>query len=241
MIRVDMSECQDPSAVDKLIGMPRGIVGNQRGGVLTNQLRDSPYAVVLLDEVEKAHPSVLNLFLQAFDEGWLTDGHGRRAHLSDAIVIMTSNVGSEHFRKLKNPLGFLSGGLSVSQVHADVRQELERRFALEFLNRIDEVVVFSPLTPAEARTIAVHYLESVRTVLASSGKALEIDDDAIDAIVTIGHSPAYGARRLKRVIDERIKVPISRQWREACFRVSVEGGDVVVKAASAAEETRGVA
>ena len=109
MIRVDMSEYQDGAvAVDKLIGMPRGIVGSERGGVLTNQLKDNPYSVVLLDEVEKASPSMLNLFLQAFDEGWVTDGRGKRVYLSDAIVIMTSNIGSECFRKLSSPLGFYS-------------------------------------------------------------------------------------------------------------------------------------
>ena len=109
MIRVDMSEYQDGAiGVDKLIGMPRGIVGSERGGVLTNQLRDTPYSVVLLDEVEKASPSLLNVFLQAFDEGWVTDGRGKRVYLSDAIIIMTSNLGAEHFRKLTSPLGFRS-------------------------------------------------------------------------------------------------------------------------------------
>ena len=107
MIRVDMSEYQDGSlSVDKLIGMPRGIVGSERGGVLTNQLKDNPYSVVLLDEVEKASPNTLNLFLQAFDEGWMTDGRGKRVYLSDAVIIMTSNIGAEHFRKLTSPLGF---------------------------------------------------------------------------------------------------------------------------------------
>ena len=117
MIRVDMSEYQDGAvAVDKLIGMPRGIVGSERGGVLTNQLKDNPYSVVLLDEVEKASPSMLNVFLQAFDEGWITDGRGKRVYLSDAIVIMTSNVGSECFRKLSSPLGFFSKQVGVEQV-----------------------------------------------------------------------------------------------------------------------------
>ena len=121
MIRIDMSEYQDGGvSVDKLIGMPRGIVGSERGGILTNQLKDNPCSVVLLDEVEKASPSLLNLFLQAFDEGWLTDGRGKRVYLSDAIVIMTSNAGSEHFRKLQSPLGFRSGQ------HAD-RPGAERR------------------------------------------------------------------------------------------------------------------
>src|SRR6202012_738609 len=128
MIRVDMSEYQDGSvAVDKLIGMPRGIVGSERGGILTNQLKDNPYSVVLLDEVEKASPSLLNLFLQAFDEGWLTDGRGKKVYLSDAIVIMTSNLGSESFKKLTSPLGFRSGQLGVDQVRVDVSRELERR------------------------------------------------------------------------------------------------------------------
>ena len=141
MIRVDMSEYQDGAvAVDKLIGMPRGIVGSERGGVLTNQLKDNPYSVVLLDEVEKASPSMLNLFLQAFDEGWITDGRGKRVYLSDAIVIMTSNIGSEHFRKLTSPLGFLSKQVGVEQVKGEIMRELERRFSPEFRNRIDEVV-----------------------------------------------------------------------------------------------------
>src|SRR4029077_8620588 len=116
MIRVDMSEYQDSlTAVDKLIGMPRGIVGSERGGILTNQLKDNPYTVLLLDEVEKASPHLLNLFLQAFDEGWLTDGRGKRVYLSDAFVIMTSNIGSDLFRKLTNPLGFLSREVGVDQ------------------------------------------------------------------------------------------------------------------------------
>src|SRR5919106_5368196 len=129
MIRIDMSEFQEgTAALDKLIGMPRGIVGSERGGVLTNQLRDHPYSVVLLDEIEKANPSVLNLFLQAFDEGWITDGRGRRAYLSDAVVIMTSNLGAEHFRKLSSPLGFRDQQeQQIEDVRGDVMRELERR------------------------------------------------------------------------------------------------------------------
>jgi ATP-dependent Clp protease ATP-binding subunit ClpC len=242
MVRVDMSEYQNASAVDKLIGMPRGIVGSQRGGILTNQLRDTPYTVVLLDEVEKATPSVLNGFLQAFDEGWLTDGRGKRVYLGEAIVIMTSNVGSEHFRKLRNPLGFLSREVALEQVQADVRRDVARRFSPEFVNRIDEVVLFSPLTPEEARAIAAQYLSTVSSALAKAGKILHVDEDALDAIVTYGHSPAYGARFLKRVIDERIKLPISIRWHEAPhFHVKVEGGDVVVDARPGASAGQAVA
>ena len=230
MIRVDMSEYQETAAVDKLIGMPRGVVGSQRGGVLTSQLRDNPCTVVLLDEVEKANPSVLNLFLQAFDEGWLTDGFGKRAYLSDAIIILTSNVGSEHFRKLKSPLGFMSQDTTIHQVQSNVRRELERRFSPEFLNRIDEVVLFSPLTHDEAREIARLYLSTVAATMAEAGKAIEVDPDALDEIVTRGYSQAHGARFLKRFIDEHVKLPVSAHWHDAqSFRVRVAAGEVVVE------------
>src|SRR5438128_1611240 len=169
MIRVDMSEYQDGAvAVDKLIGMPRGIAGSDRGGVLTNQGKDHPYSVVLLDEVEKASSSLLNLFLQAFDEGWLTDGRGRRVYFSDAIVIMTSNIGAEHFRKLTSPLGFLKRTAGVDMVQSEVMRELERRFPPEFRNRIDEVVLFNPLTHDEVRQIARNYMSQVALTLAKS-------------------------------------------------------------------------
>ena len=230
MIRVDMSEYQDGAvAVEKLIGMPRGIAGSDRGGVLTNQVKDHPYSVVLLDEVEKASSSLLNLFLQAFDEGWLTDGRGRRVYFSDAIVIMTSNIGSEHFHKLTSPLGFLSGALSVDQVQSEVLRELERRFPPEFRNRIDEVVLFAPLTVHEEREIASHYLAQLTETMAKEGKTIAIDGEALDAIAAQGYSVAYGARFLKRLIDERVKVPISAAWRDGSrFRVRLENGEVVV-------------
>ena len=234
MIRIDMSEYQDGLVgVDKLIGMPRGIAGSERGGVLTTQLRDTPSTVVLLDEVEKASPGVLNVFLQAFDEGWITDGRGRRAYLSDAIVIMTSNVGSEHFRRLRSPLGFLSSESSVEQVQADIRREVERRFAPEFLNRIDEVVLFAPLTQAEAREIALQSLARVTLALAREGKTIEVDDDALELIVAQGYSLAFGARFLKRVIDERISLPITGRWHDAShFHVVVREGEVAVESAA---------
>ena len=231
MVRIDMSEYQDGSvAVDKLIGMPRGIVGSERGGVLTNQLKDNPFTVVLLDEVEKASPNLLNLFLQAFDEGWLTDGRGKRVYLSDSVVIMTSNVGSEVFRKLTSPMGFLSRQVSVEQVRSEIMRELERRFPPEFRNRIDEVVLFAPLTHDEVREIAKHYLVQVRIALAKAGKTMQMDDDALELIVAQGYSMAFGARFLKRVIDERIKLPISSQWQEGShFHVRVRDGAIVVE------------
>jgi ATP-dependent Clp protease ATP-binding subunit ClpC len=231
MVRIDMSEYQDGAvSIDKLIGTPRGIVGSERGGILTNQLRDNPYTVILLDEVEKASPSLLNVFLQAFDEGWLTDGRGRRVYLSDAVVIMTSNVGSEHFRKLTNPLGFLLRQVGVEHVQCEVMREVERRFTSEFRNRIDEIVLFSPLAHHEVREIASHYLAGVQETLAKAGKSLEIDDETLDAVVTEGCSLACGARFLKRVIDDLIKLPISRWWRDAShFRAVLRDGNVIVE------------
>jgi ATP-dependent Clp protease ATP-binding subunit ClpA len=232
MIRIDMSEYQDGGvSVDKLIGMPRGIVGSERGGLLTNQLRDTPCSVVLLDEIEKATPSLLNLFLQAFDEGWLTDGRGRRVYLSDAIVIMTSNAGSEHFRTLTTPMGFRSGQVPLDQVQAEINRELERRFPPEFRNRIDQVVLFQPLTLDDVRQIAVKYLDAVVATLRHSNKTLVVEPEALDRLVHEGHSLAYGARFLKRVIDDRIKLPLSQRWKEAnAFRVSVRDEQVVVEA-----------
>ncbi len=231
MVRVDMSEYQDGGvSVDKLIGMPRGIVGSERDGLLTNQLKDNPCSVVLLDEIEKASPSLLNLFLQAFDEGWLTDGRGRRVYLSDAIVIMTSNAGSEHFRKLTSPLGFRSGQFPMEQIQSEINRELERRFPPEFRNRIDQVVLFQPLTHEEVREITLKYIEQVTSTLKRWNKTLVIEPAALEALVTEGYSPAFGARFLKRVVDDRIKLPLSRAWKEAnAFRATVKDGQVVME------------
>jgi ATP-dependent Clp protease ATP-binding subunit ClpA len=236
MIRIDMSEYQDGAmSVDKLIGMPRGIVGSERGGILTNQLRDNPCSVMLLDEIEKASPMLLNLFLQAFDEGWLTDGRGRRVYLSDAIVIMTSNAGSEHFRKLESPLGFRSGPVGADDVRGDIQRELERRFSPEFRNRIDEVVVFDPLAVDQVREIAEMHIERLRTTLEGEGKSLVIGPGVVDALVTEGHNVTYGARFLKRVIDDRLKMPLSQQWKtSSTFRAAVRDGAVVVEPARVA-------
>jgi ATP-dependent Clp protease ATP-binding subunit ClpA len=230
MIRLDMSEYQDDAvAVDKLIGMPRGIVGSPRGGVLTNQLQDNPCTVVLLDEVEKASRSVLSVFLQAFDEGWLTDGRGRRVYLSDSIVIMTSHVGAELFRALRSPLGFLAEPVRLAAVRSDVRRELERRFAPEFLNRIDDVVMFAPLTADETRQIAEIHLQRIAERLGGTGKTLTVSQEAVEQLVRDGYSVAQGARRLKRVIEEQVALPLSELWHDGnAFDVQVIDGHLAV-------------
>jgi ATP-dependent Clp protease ATP-binding subunit ClpC len=234
MIRVDMSEYQDGAvAVDKLIGMPRGIVGSERGGVLTNQLKDSPYSVVLLDEVEKASPTMLNLFLQAFDEGWITDGRGKRVYLSDAIVIMTSNIGSDVFRKLSSPMGFLSKQVGVDQIKGEIMREVERRFSPEFRNRIDEIVLFQPLLKDEVRQIAVQQLAKIEASLAKSHRTLTVTPAALELLVSDGYSLCYGARFLKRTIEDRIKLPISQQWTQGeAFTADVVDGQIAVSASS---------
>src|SRR5437773_2261853 len=175
MIRIDMSEYGDGTVgIEKLIGMPRGIVGSERGGILTEQLRDDPYTVLLLDEVEKASPYLMNLFLQAFDEGWLTDGRGRRVYLSDAIVIMTSNLGSDSFKKYEKPLGFgTKTAGDFRAVKKEIMKAAEARFSPEFRNRIDEIVVFSPLTLDEVKQIAQLYLEKTRRQMKRQGRSEE--------------------------------------------------------------------
>jgi ATP-dependent Clp protease ATP-binding subunit ClpC len=240
MVRIDMSEYSEGTVgIEKLIGMPRGIVGSERGGILTEQLKENPYTVLLLDEVEKASPYLMNLFLQAFDEGWLTDGRGRRVYLSDAIVIMTSNLGSESFKKYEKPLGFgtkTQGDFRA--VNKEVMKAAETRFSPEFRNRIDEIVVFSPLTLDEVKQIARLYLESTRRQMKRQGKSFEITDAAIDLLTEKGFSTQYGARFLKRHIDERVKLPITMMWKSGSqFIVDVEDGEVAAKVADTPEAT----
>src|SRR6266403_719594 len=234
MVRIDMSEYGEGTvAVEKLIGMPRGIVGSERGGILTERLRENPYTVLLLDEVEKASPSLMNLFLQAFDEGWLTDGRGKKVYLSDAIVIMTSNLGSENFKKFEKPLGFGQKTTSdMKMIKNEVMKSAETRFSAEFRNRIDEIVVFSPLTMDEVRQIAVLYLNSLRKQMEKKGKMVDVTERAIDLVTEKGFSQKYGARFLKRHIDEKIKLPITNMWKVAPrFLVDVEDGEITIKSA----------
>lgn len=233
MIRIDMSEYQDGTvSVEKLIGMPRGIVGSERGGILTSQLQENPYTVLLLDEIEKASPYLLHLFLQAFDEGWLTDGRGKKAYLSDAVVIMTSNLGSDNFKRFTQPLGFMSSH-NPSDVSAVIRSEVlkeaERRFTPEFRNRIDEFVIFTPLTREEVTNIAKLNIVRIIKRLAKGGKGLTVTDEALSVIVERGFSMEYGARFLKRTIDELLTIPLTKHLKEGdSFTVSALDGEIVI-------------
>ncbi|MBA2494224.1 MAG: ATP-dependent Clp protease ATP-binding subunit [Acidobacteria bacterium] len=232
MIRIDMSEYGEGTVgIEKLIGMPRGIVGSERGGILTEQLREDPYTVLLLDEVEKANPYLMNIFLQAFDEGWITDGRGKKVYLSDAIVIMTSNLGSESFRKYEKPLGFGQKSLGdIREIKGAVMKAAEQRFSPEFRNRIDEIIIFSPLTMDEVRDIAKIYLNKLKRNMERQGKLVEVTEGAIDLLTEKGFSAAYGARFLKRHIDQNVKLPITNAWKTAArFTVEAEDGEIVVK------------
>ncbi len=237
MIRVDMSEYKDSAiAVDKLIGMPRGIVGSERGGLLTNPVRDNPYSVVLLDEVEKAHPFVLNLFLQVFDEGWLTDGRGKRVYFSDTVIIMTSNIGADVFRKYVKPLGFLPEGQDTNSYKKDIMREVEATLSPEFLNRIDDIIVFTPLTREEVKVLTNMYLDKIRDHMEEYGKHIVITERAIEALVEKGYNQKYGARFLKRHVDEKVKVPITLKWKEGdFFKIDLVKDDVVVESSSVSE------
>src|ERR1700694_531624 len=216
MVRLDMSEYGDGTVgIEKLIGKPRGIVGSERGGILTEQLRENPYTVLLLDEVEKASPYLMNLFLQAFDEGWLTDGRGKKVYLSDAIVIMTSNLGSDSFKKFEKPLGF---GTKTAQDFRSVKKEVmkaaEQRFSPEFRNRIDEIIVFAPLTMDEVRQIAELYVTRLTHQMERQGKNLQVTDAAIDLLTEKGFRQKYGSK----------------------FIVDVEDGEVVAKVTDSPDE-----
>jgi ATP-dependent Clp protease ATP-binding subunit ClpA len=231
MIRIDCSEYQDGTiGIEKLIGMPRGIVGSERGGVLTENLRDNPFSVLLIDEVEKASIYLTHIFLQAFDEGWITDGRGKKVYLSDAIVIMTSNLGSDRYKKHLNPLGFAPQNEdTLKQIKHEILKAAEEHFSPEFRNRIDEIIVFSPLTREEVRKIAQMYLEKIRVQMAKNHKTLVLTEAALDRLVEIGFSQQYGARYLKRTIDEYVKLPITERWKDSRrFMVDNINGQVVV-------------
>ncbi|MDP2688733.1 MAG: AAA family ATPase, partial [Deltaproteobacteria bacterium] len=237
MIRIDMSEYKDSGiAVDKLIGMPRGIVGSERGGLLSNPVRENPYSVVLLDEVEKAHPFVLNLFLQVFDEGWLTDGRGKRVYFSDTVIIMTSNLGVDVFKKYVKPLGFLPEGQSANSFKKDIMRDVENTLSPEFLNRIDDIIVFTPLTRDEVKELTNMYLDRMRDHMEEYGKQMAITGKAVEELVDKGYNQKYGARFLKRHVDEKVKVPITLKWKEGdFFKIDVRDDDIVIEVSSANE------
>ena len=203
MIRLDMSEYMEKHAVSRLVGAPPGYVGHEEGGQLTEALRRHPYAVVLLDEVEKAHPEVFNILLQVLDDGRLTDSQGRTVDCRNAIFIMTSNIGSRH---LADRAGL---GLSES-VRESVLADLRSHFRPEFLNRVDDVVLFSPLGEAEVLAIARLLVDGLNARLASRRVRLDFTPEALARLADRGFDPVYGARPLRRLLQREVETPLAR-------------------------------
>jgi len=214
LIRVDMSEYMEKFSVSRLIGAPPGYVGYEDSGTLTKAIRRKPYSVVLLDEIEKAHPDVFNILLQVLDEGHLTDNYGRVIDFKNTVVIMTSNVGARDLMKGKS-LGFAAGEsadqVSFERMSDKVKQELQNVFNPEFLNRLDDVIVFHPLSREHIAQIVSILLKDVRKRLAEEELTLKLSDAATDFLVRHGFDEQYGARPLKRAIQRYIEDPLSEK------------------------------
>jgi ATP-dependent Clp protease ATP-binding subunit ClpB len=220
-----MSEYMEKHAVARLIGAPPGYVGYEEGGQLTEAVRRRPHAVVLFDEIEKAHAEVFNVLLQILDDGRLTDAQGRTVDFRNVIVLMTSNIGSQYI---------LEAGVTENwdEVEQTVRRQLSSHFRPEFLNRVDDIVVFRPLGQAELRRIVDLQLRRVEKLAADAGIVLEVTDEARDFLAREGYDPVYGARPLKRAIQRQIQDPLALHMLEeeiaegSIARVEVsEGGE----------------
>ena len=215
MVRLDMSEYMEKHAVARMIGAPPGYVGYEEGGQLTEAVRRRPYSVVLFDEIEKAHPDVFNVLLQILDEGRLTDSQGRTVDFRNVVIIMTSNIGSSHILDWAESQ---SGGQAAWDLVAErVRGELRNHFRPEFLNRVDDIVVFKPLSREDLSHIVDLQVAHLRRLLAEKKIALEISQEAEDLIAEIGYDPIYGARPLKRVIQSRLQNLIAMELLEGQF------------------------
>lgn len=217
MVRIDMSEYQERHTVSRLIGAPPGYVGYEEGGQLTEAIRRRPYAVILFDEVEKAHPEVFNILLQLLDDGRLTDGHGRTVDFKNTVVIMTSNIGSQHIQEM------LTEWADEEQLRKGVMDDLKAFFRPEFLNRVDEIIIFHPLNRSLLLQIVDIQLNRMKRYLKDRHIDIELTEDARGYLADIGYDPLYGARPLKRAIQKEILNPLATKLLEGRFRE----GDVV--------------
>jgi ATP-dependent Clp protease ATP-binding subunit ClpB len=226
VIRIDMSEYMEKFSVSRLIGAPPGYVGYEEGGQLTEKVRRRPYAVILLDEIEKAHPEVFNLLLQILDEGRLTDGQGRTVNFKNTVIIMTSNIGADLIQS-HGSIGFKSE--KQDNAYKDIKdkllEEVRKTFRPEFLNRIDEIIIFNPLTKEDIQQIVDIELEPLYKNLSDRGIHLEVTAKAKDFLVENGFDINFGARPLKRVLHRYIQDPLSLKLLEGCLK---EGNKIVV-------------
>ena len=211
MVRIDMSEYQERHAVSRLVGAPPGYVGYDEGGQLTEAVRRKPYSVILLDEIEKAHPDVWNILLQVLDEGRLTDNKGRVANFKNTLIIMTSNIGSHLIQeKFAEDEGW-NHALVMEEAKAAVMELLKQSVRPEFLNRIDEIVLFEPLNPKNLRKIVAIQFKGIQRRLADQGITLEATDEVLEKLAEEGYEPQFGARPLKRVLQKRILNALSKE------------------------------
>ncbi len=233
MIRIDMSEFMEKHSVARLIGAPPGYVGYEEGGYLTEAVRRRPYSVILLDEVEKAHPDVFNILLQVLDDGRLTDGQGRTVDFRNTVIVMTSNLGSQMIQEMDGD----DAEASYTKMKAAVMGVVQGHFRPEFINRLDEIVVFRPLEKAQIRAIAKIQLQQLEKRLAERQLRLDIGDKALDLLANVGFDPVYGARPLKRAIQQQLENPLAQKILAGEFapgstiNVEVEGGHLVFRAA----------
>jgi ATP-dependent Clp protease ATP-binding subunit ClpB len=211
MVRIDMSEYQEKHTVSRLIGAPPGYVGYEEGGQLTEAVRRRPYSVVLLDEIEKAHPDVFNILLQVLDDGRLTDNKGRVANFKNTIIIMTSNIGSHIIQEKLENYNEHNKEEKLAEAKISVMELLKRSIRPEFLNRIDDVIMFTPLTREDVRQIVELQFNHIRKNLAEQGVSLSISDEAMDWLAQLGYDPQFGARPLKRVMQKRILNELSKE------------------------------
>ncbi|CAM8642712.1 clpA ATP-binding subunits of Clp protease and DnaK/DnaJ chaperones [Burkholderiales bacterium] len=209
LVRIDMSEFMEKHSVSRLIGAPPGYVGYEEGGTLTESVRRKPYSVILMDEVEKAHPDVFNVLLQVLDDGRLTDGQGRTVDFRNTVVVMTSNLGSHEIQRLV--------GAPAAEIKDAVMGEVKSHFRPEFINRIDEIVVFHALDQKNIRSIAAIQLKRLEARVEAHDMTLEVSDAALDEIAKVGFDPLYGARPLKRAIQQEIENPVAKLILEGRF------------------------
>jgi ATP-dependent Clp protease ATP-binding subunit ClpB len=216
MVRIDMSEFMERHSVARLIGAPPGYVGYEEGGYLTEAVRRKPYSVILLDEVEKAHPDVFNVLLQVLDDGRLTDGHGRTVDFRNTVIVMTSNLGSQRIQEL-------SGEANYDRMKAACLEVLGQHFRPEFINRVDDVVVFHPLGMEQIRKIVDIQLGDLQRRLGERDIRIELSDAARDRLGEAGFDPVYGARPLKRAIQQQVENPLA----EAILRGDFSPGQTI--------------
>ena len=219
MTRIDMSEYMEKHSVSRMIGSPPGYVGYEQGGSLTESIRRKPYQIILLDEIEKAHPDIFNILLQVLDDGRLTDGQGRTVDFSNTLLIMTSNVGAEHYPSDK-PVS--------DSIKSKINDEVDKSFRPEFLNRIDDILIFNSLKQDHLKEIVELQIEEMNDLLVSQDLELQIDDKAKEWLLKKGFDSKFGARPMRRTLEKYIQNPLS----EMIIQEKIKNGDTIYASAN---------